>query len=93
MGMSAWVDNTVPFSIQKVKVVMSCNSEKARHFSGTYHLHLQSRRVSQARKHEKQGSATSVGFMVGIFFYPDDGGDSFFCNVTLSPNYMASQPT
>jgi hypothetical protein len=35
-------------------VIMPCSSEKARRFGGTYSLHLQGRRVSQARRQLKQ---------------------------------------
>jgi hypothetical protein len=34
---------------QRIKVVMSCSSETAQHFGGTYYPHLQGVRLSQAR--------------------------------------------
>jgi hypothetical protein len=41
-----------------------------RRFGGTYRLHLQSRRISQARN---QLGAGSIAFLFGLFFYPEDG--------------------
>jgi hypothetical protein len=35
----------------------------------------------------------SVGFLLGLLFYPEDGGDIFFRKVALSPNYTALQLT
>jgi hypothetical protein len=87
---------TVPSSIQKVIVIMSCGSEKARHFGGAYHLHFQSRRVSQGRNHKKQAASRAQLLLLvsclAFFFDTEDGGDMFFSTVMLSPNYMASQP-
>jgi hypothetical protein len=37
-------------------VVTPCSSERAQRVGGTHHLHLQGRRVSQARYQPKQGS-------------------------------------
>jgi hypothetical protein len=37
-----------------ILIVIPCSSEKASHFRGTYHLHFQSWRVSQARNQQKQ---------------------------------------
>jgi hypothetical protein len=36
------------------RFVTPCSSEAARHFRGTYRLHLQSLRISQARNQQKQ---------------------------------------
>jgi hypothetical protein len=37
-------------------------------------------------------SPISPGFLILSLFNPEDGGDIFFRNVGLSPNYTALQP-
>jgi hypothetical protein len=39
-----------------------------------------------------QVRAEPAGFLLGLIFKPEDGGDMFFRNVGLSPNYTAFQP-
>jgi hypothetical protein len=53
----------------------------------------------EARRNRKQGQlaqmsllSASVGILLDVFFYREDGGDIFFRNVKLSPNYMTLQP-
>jgi hypothetical protein len=40
----------------------------------------------------KRLTPASVGFMSGLFFDTEDGGDMFLRNVVISPNYTAIQP-
>jgi hypothetical protein len=51
-----------------------------RHFGGTCRLHLQVRRISQA-KNQRGG-----GFLLGLFFDPEDEGDMFLRDVGLTFN-------
>jgi hypothetical protein len=47
-------------------------------------------------KEAKQGGGrklASAGFLPGLHFDPEDGGDMFLLNIRLSPNYTAQQPT
>jgi hypothetical protein len=55
-----------------------CISETAWRFIETYFLHLRCRLAP-----------TSTGFLLGLLFYPEDGGDILLRNVGLSPNCMA----
>jgi hypothetical protein len=73
-------------------VVQTCCLEGILCFRGTYRLHLQDRRVSQGRNQKKYSasSAGSVGFLLGLVFHTEDGGDMFLRNV-LSPNYTLLQ--
>jgi hypothetical protein len=50
-------------------------------FGGICRLHLQGRSISQAIK---QGVCylLHTGFLLGLFFDPEDGGDVFFPNVS-----------
>jgi hypothetical protein len=83
-----WVVNTVQFE------------ERARIFGGTNRLHLQVRKVRQARNLQKQvasrkGSVCWILLLVllvaciVLLFDTEDGNDLFFQNVTLSPKYTA----
>jgi hypothetical protein len=52
----------------------------SRRFGGTYPLHLQDRRISRARnQHESLPIVTwfPTGFLLCLFFDPEDGGDMF----------------
>jgi hypothetical protein len=71
--------------------IMSCSPLRInRHFGGTCHLYLQGRRISQARN---QATSFHAGFLLGLFFDPEDGGDMFFRNVGwLSANCTALCP-
>jgi hypothetical protein len=64
-------------------VVTPYSSERARHFVGTYRLHLQGRIVSQARNQRKQEPSWAC---LGEY-----GGVMFLRNVGLSPNYTTLQ--
>jgi hypothetical protein len=55
---------------------MPCGSKTAWRFGGTYRLHLQGLRISQQETRRSKPSA-SAGFLVGIPFDPEDGGDKF----------------
>jgi hypothetical protein len=58
----------------------------SRHFWGTAHLHVQGQRISKARnQHESRSQAGlcfHAGFLFGLFFDPEDGGDMFLQNVS-----------
>jgi hypothetical protein len=56
-------------------VATRCSSEK----SPAYRLHLCGRRVRNL------SLPPSVGFLLGLLLYNDDGGDMFLRNVGLSP--------
>jgi hypothetical protein len=49
------------------------------HFRGTYHLHLQGQRVSQAKNENEEAAAVSflLVFLLGLFFNPEAKGDMF----------------
>jgi hypothetical protein len=42
-------------------------------------FHLQGRRISHARNQSEARS--NAGFLLGLFFDPEDGGDMFFRNL------------
>jgi hypothetical protein len=65
-----------------------------RHFGGTYRLHLQGRRIRQARyQRESRCQAEfyfKAGFLLVLFLDPEDGGDMFIRNICwLSTDYTA----
>jgi hypothetical protein len=64
-------------------------------YGGTCYLHLQGKRISQARN--QQSSACCLlyaSFLLGLFFYPEDGGNMFLLNVSWhSVDYMALYPS
>jgi hypothetical protein len=47
-----------------------CSSETARRFGWTYCFHLQDKRVSQARKHQKPAWNTDIWFLAGNNLWP-----------------------
>jgi hypothetical protein len=55
-------------------VVMLCSSETAQHFKGTYCLHLQVKRVSQARKQQKQSASYSLILKMEVIFSSKTSG-------------------
>jgi hypothetical protein len=72
-------------------LVTPCNSEIARRFGGNDSLHLQGRRVSQARN-QLSLTPDSAGLLLDLLFDPEDRGGMFLRNVALSQSYMAIQP-
>jgi hypothetical protein len=65
-------------------------------FGGTYCLHLQSWKLSQASSHQKwecKQSSTLTNCLLGLHFDLEDGGNTFLWNVGEIPGYMASHPT
>jgi hypothetical protein len=65
----------MPYSALKIKG----------HFVGKYSLHLQGRRISQARNRRKISLAllatcVHAGFLLGLYIDPEDGGDMFIRN-------------
>lgn len=60
-------------------VVMLCS------FGGTYDLHFQGRTISQTGGKLSCLPPASAGFLLGLLFYPKDGGDMFLEEIGLSP--------
>jgi hypothetical protein len=73
--------------LREKRVIGGVNSDGYvdRRFGGTCLLHLQGRKISQAKNQRaadssEGGSACCLlhaGFFVGLFFDPEDGGDMF----------------
>jgi hypothetical protein len=64
-------------------IVMSCSVERPQCFGGTYCLHHQSPKVSQARNQQKETGSKACH---------EDGGSKFLQNIGLSVNYTGLQP-
>jgi hypothetical protein len=64
-----------------------CSIERARRFRGIYHLLLQ----GHARNQQKQ-AAYQAGFLFGLLFHPEEGGDLFLDNVGPCVNYVTLHP-
>jgi hypothetical protein len=64
-----------------------------RRFGGTYLLNLQGLKVSQAGN-QQQCHMLRVGFLLGLFFKFEDGGNTFLRNVDeLLPKSSKLQPS
>jgi hypothetical protein len=50
-------------------------------FRETCCLHLQGRKVSQARNQREASSKLHAGLLLGLFFDPDEGSNMFIWNV------------
>jgi hypothetical protein len=76
--------------------IMPCSPLKIKQrFGGTCCLHLQGRRISQARiQYESRcHSERHACFLLGLFFDPENGGDTFLQNAgCLSVDYTALHP-
>jgi hypothetical protein len=79
--------------------VAPCRSCVNRRFEGTYHLHLQGRKIRELGTNvsrwlcSMQSAATcSRWFLTRGFFYPEDGGDTFLRNVGSHKIYTAPHP-
>jgi hypothetical protein len=48
-----------------------------RHFGGTFYLYLQGRRISRARNPTLLATCFHTGFLLGLFFNPEEGGKCF----------------
>jgi hypothetical protein len=64
--------------------IISCSLLKVNRCSGgTFRLHLQGQSISQVRNQHKVGSKPLyAGFLVGLFFGPEDGGNMFLQKVS-----------
>jgi hypothetical protein len=69
-------------------VITPCITEIVSRTAEKYLLQLQGKKVNQTRKRQKQEAAY---FMPELLFDPEDGSDTFFRNVELSPNYTVLQ--
>jgi hypothetical protein len=47
-----------------------------RRFEGTCRLHYHGRRISQIRNQHEGGTKLYAGFLLGLLFSPEDGGDT-----------------
>jgi hypothetical protein len=75
--------------------VAKCRSCVNRRFGGTYRLHLQGSKIRELgvfRLVTQSAATCSRWFLARGFFYPEDGGDTFFRNVGSHKIYTASHP-
>jgi hypothetical protein len=52
---------------------MLCSKENGQHFRGTYRLHRQGQKVSQADNQQKVGLLLLAGLLLGLLFDPEHG--------------------
>jgi hypothetical protein len=78
-----YVLKAVTIETVEVRDITPCSQVRVnRRFSGTYHLHLQDRRINQYNTSMKV-SASRAGFLLDLLFDPDGGGGMFLRNVCL----------
>jgi hypothetical protein len=66
--------------------VIARSSVTGRIFGDIYSFHFQARRET---KQAKSRNKSQAGFLLVLFFDPEDGGFIFFLNVGLSSNYTS----
>jgi hypothetical protein len=73
-------------------IMLSSSLKVNWHFRGTC-LHLQGRRISQARNQHEDTYLPHAGFLLGLFVDPEDGSNMFLQNICwLSVDYTALYP-
>jgi hypothetical protein len=69
--------------------VILSSSEKGTFFGGTYRLHIQGRKVSQAKTKKQAASFFWFsGFLLGL---PEEGGNIFLLKFASFPEYTTLQ--
>jgi hypothetical protein len=74
-------------------VVATCSSEISESFGVIYHLHFQGRIIRKLRSQSAQLYACFSWFLAFLNLCPEDGGDIFLRNASLSPSYSSENRT